>query len=262
MARVGEFSVIVPQGVERESGYVRLVHGTPYAPQLRSHCPYPADAEVTVDGRPVGVFRVEARGSVTVETPPDDAGRGRLTFYAAATEEGAAAGGGAVAADDRGLLKVVFRPGKTYRPAYDLNDPDRFRKAMEAAGRRAGGWLGGDNEPRWGVLRSMGPPPRATVGDAVTHVPMNTAFASVTTDSGRLMYGAAEAGPGPDAAAGVTGLSGTSDQRWHAAPPVEYLPDREVTITLRLVAVPKEQAVRPLPPPPPRANAVPPPVEA
>ena len=112
--RVGNFSVLIPEGVERDSGHVALEHGRQYTLRLMNHDHRQCDAEVTVDGKPMHGFRLYGNGSVTLERMPDDPGR--LTFYSAGTADAAQAGEGQIASPDKGLIQVRFVPAK--RPVY------------------------------------------------------------------------------------------------------------------------------------------------
>jgi len=105
--RVGEFSVTIPEGNEQGSGHVTLRHGAQYVIQMLNNGPRRCDALVEVDGKPVGGFRLNAWGGLTLERPQHD--DGRFTFYEAASAEGQKVGG-AVAKDERGLIKVTFKP--------------------------------------------------------------------------------------------------------------------------------------------------------
>lgn len=255
--RVNDFGILIPQGVEREDGYVRMPHDTQYTIQLQSYSSYPADAEVTVDGRPIGSFRLDARGRVTIETPPDDPGRGRFTFYKADTAEAGAAGVGDVEHADRGIVRVVFKPGRSRRPVYNPNDRDRFKKILDETAKSqyrptTAPWNGPvptyGTPPMW--TSDLTPAGRCLRSDGGT-------VTSVTTDTSAVMsFDSGTPAPAP----GITGLSGTSDQVWQTAEDIDYVADKEVTITVRLVAVAKAQAVRPLSSPPARSNPVPPPV--
>lgn len=112
--RVGNYSVIVPEAVERESGYAALPHDTQYTLKLASHEHRRCDAEVVLDGKSVGVFRLDPMGSVVLERPAHDAGR--FTFYADGREEAFAAGILTVENENRGLVQVIFRPEKVLVP--------------------------------------------------------------------------------------------------------------------------------------------------
>lgn len=106
--RVGNFSLMIPEGTERDSGHVEMAHGRQFTVLARSHVPHRCDAEVSIDGKEVGVFRLEGRGTLYLERPPND--QGRFTFYTAGSGEAEAAGEAKVKADDRGLVRVRFVP--------------------------------------------------------------------------------------------------------------------------------------------------------
>jgi hypothetical protein len=106
--RYGNYSVLIPEGAERDSGYVGLPHNQQYTIRLMSHDHRRCDAEVTVDGKPVGVFRLSGHGSMTLERSPDD--HGRFTFFASGSGEASTAGEATVASADKGLIQVRFVP--------------------------------------------------------------------------------------------------------------------------------------------------------
>lgn len=224
--RVGLFSVIIPQGKEKDSGHVLVPHGTVYQLHLKNHhnnrrC----DAKVTIDGKDVGTFRIAAFGTVPLERPVHD--EGRFTFYRADTPEYAAAAGGDVAPDLRGLVTVVFRPEKAprLRAARCSLPPDAFDRqgsATYSANR--------EEETSGGIVLPFGEP---------------LAARSITRSAGG------------QAQAGATGLSGHSDQKFTEVAELDYDPDEEVTINLRLAAY--DAGPRPLLAAP-KANPVPAPV--
>jgi hypothetical protein len=109
--RVGNFSAQVLEGRERESGYVELQHKQQYTIRLGNHCyQRRCDAEVSVDGKVIANLRIESMGTVVLETPPDDPGKGRFTYLELSSEEGRQANLGQVDRGDLGLIRVVFRP--------------------------------------------------------------------------------------------------------------------------------------------------------
>ena len=103
-----DYSVSIPEGRSSGDGYVQLEHGTVYTISLSNSGPHPCDAELSIDGGPVGVWRVDPRSTINLERPVDDTGR--FTFYNAGTQEArlAAVPNG----PNAGLVTVVFRPGK------------------------------------------------------------------------------------------------------------------------------------------------------
>jgi hypothetical protein len=103
-----DYSVSIPEGRSSNDGYVQLEHGTFYSISLDNSGPHPCDAEVSIDGGPVGVWRVDPRSTITLERPVDDTGR--FTFYNAGTQEARLAE--VTNGPNAGLVTVVFRPGR------------------------------------------------------------------------------------------------------------------------------------------------------
>jgi len=113
--RVGNFSLLIPEGVERDSGHVNMVHGKQYTLRLGNNDhSRRADATVTVDGKVVGCFRLERGATWTIERPSHDTGR--FTFYRSDSSEAATAGVAGISKDAMGLVEVVFRPERIYVP--------------------------------------------------------------------------------------------------------------------------------------------------
>jgi len=101
-------SVKVIGGSERTSGFVEIEHGTQYSISLRNDHDVRCNAEVNIDGKNIGTFRIAANSTIRLERKPDD--NGRFTFYRLGSEEGTKSDLGSVSASDLGLLKVVFTP--------------------------------------------------------------------------------------------------------------------------------------------------------
>lgn len=223
--RVGNFGLQVLGGQEVDSGHVRIPHGTQYQIQLSNYehgrrC----DATVTVDGKEIGAFRLNAHETITLERGTEETGK--FTFFETGSAEEKAAGGADVKTDDRGLLQVVYRPEKAYRPA-----PPKYSTTTRGpGGQSVGGWsadTGGAGET---LLRCI---PQNSVQPQGLHE-----FGETTKS-------------------GITGLTGHSNQKFHEVPNLDYADGEDVTISLRLVA---GAAVRPLKAVKPRSNPVPKPV--
>lgn len=109
--RVDNFSLLIPEGRERDSGHVELPHGAVYRLKLGNHChSRRCDAVVAVDGKEVGCFRLERGATIILERPAND--HGKFTFFRSDSEEAAAAGAASIATDVRGLIQVEFKPEK------------------------------------------------------------------------------------------------------------------------------------------------------
>lgn len=216
--RVGNFSVLVPEGTERETGHVALEHGRQYTVRLMSHDNRQCDAEVTIDGKDIGTFRLHGYGSMTLERMPSD--NGRFTFYTSGTSDASAAGDANIGTQDKGLVQVKFIP----------------EKAKEWVWRKGG--PGG---------RSVRP-----MGMAEPYKETWNAGGSVGTSYSTGITRSTE-----ELTAGITGLSGHSDQQFVDVGGIIREESDAVQISLRLVASaagPRELKAAP------RSNPVPVPV--
>ena len=203
--RVNSFSVLVPEGRERDSGHVELNHNTVYSLKLGNHdSNRDCDALVRVDGKEVGGFRIRAGCTMVLERPGHD--DGRFTFFEANSQQGTDAGAANVVTSDRGLIQVVFKP-------------ERKRTRQQIVGDAARKGFYGE-EKTCGGLRSLS-----------SFAPQNVS-------------------------AGVTGLTGKSGQQFVNVPELDYEPNQEVTISVRLVC---GRGIRELTSTP-RSNEVPVPV--
>lgn len=218
--RVGSFSVLVSEGKERDSGHVQMAHGASYGIKLGNHGSVKCDAEVSVDGKIVGNFRVNAFGYINLERPSHDTGR--FTFFKADSAQGEDAGASEITGQDKGLISVTFRPEKNIRPtSYGKHGALRSMEEKTSGG----------------ILSN--PKPRSRNGNAGG----SSCTSHITTQS---------------CSAGVTGLTGKSEQTFYEVGNLDYDRNGETIISLRLVAdmceVRKLTAA-------PKGNPIPEPVE-
>lgn len=230
--RVGNASLIIREGRERDSGHVEMVHGQQYTVELRNHFHRPADVALAIDGKVVGEWRVHANGFIVLERGVDD--QGRFTFFKADSAEGDAAGAAGISKADRGLVQAVFKFQKAWVPP-PPSQPSVIRpmgmRGMRGAGGQSYGTTYGGPELRAEYTCRSG-------GEAET----KTSGMMGSTGSRCLEEG-------------VTGLTGHSHQQFHSVAPLETDPDLDTTITVRLGVGP---TVRPLQPV--RGNSVPEPI--
>lgn len=235
--RVGSFSVQIPEGRERDSGHVVLDHGRQYTLRLGNHQDRPCDAHVTVDGKSLGGFRVNAREYVTLERSPND--NGRFTFYLDGTADAVTAGIGEVPAVDKGLIQVRFVPERRReRPVGTV---------VKTAGLRSRGGPGGQSQGPVGEPASWRAPSQHPYDG-----PQCFAGEAEEKTSGGLLRG------GLGFAPGGTGISGHSNQSFVTVADLDGDEAEAVTISIRLVG--PDNTPRPLKAVQPRANAVPDPV--
>lgn len=228
--QIGNFSVHIPEGREREGGYVHLEHGTQYTLTLHNHyynrrC----DAQVTIDGKTVGAFRVSAGGTVRLERAPHD--RGRFTYYKADTQEAKQSGVDKITTSDRGLVQVRFRAEKPPYQTYSKGSD--YDVTLESVG---------------GERKSLGEELESVSKCYPCSAPRGGQHTNSTVRS---------------RSAGMTGVSGHSSQNFHEVPDLDYDSSTETVITLRLITEEPIYAARPEPrelTPAPKGNRVPDPV--
>jgi hypothetical protein len=146
---INGFSLTIQPGKETPNGYVELPHNTPYSLHLRNEHRQRCDAKVSIDGKPVGTWRIPVASFITLERPVNDAGR--FTFYAIATPEAQHAG---LAADDPnlGLVQVVFTPELPSPPPA----PPASAPYLAGSSRRAGGTgLSGHSNQQFGIAAQI-----------------------------------------------------------------------------------------------------------
>jgi hypothetical protein len=116
---LNSFSVRIVGGLEKTSGYVEMKHGSKYSISLRNDRSQPCDAKVEIDGKEIGIFRINANGQLNLERPVNDTGY--FTFYRKGSVEADKSGLASVSDNDLGLVRVTFTPAKIPVPiAYTL----------------------------------------------------------------------------------------------------------------------------------------------
>ena len=114
------FKVEIPEGRNRDDGYVDLSHGQQYTLKLNNYYSYrDCDATVEIDGKKIGVFRVKRSSCVKIERSPND--HGRFTFYTSGSSEAVDCGSEKIRSENAGLIKVTFTPEK--EKPYDVVRP-------------------------------------------------------------------------------------------------------------------------------------------
>ena len=220
--RVGDFAVSIVEGEKAQGDYFLLDHNQHYSVDLRNYSRLRCDADIEIDGKDMGTFRVKGGHNFTIDRPTHD--DGRFTFYELMSKEGNAVG--LKANQNLGLVKVTFRPEKEDQISAtgDILDADEgIQRAptLYAAQRDTGPRIGGPRMPHLQATAATGDLPRA----------------------------------------GGTGLSGQSDKKFTDADSIEHDPEGTVVIHLRLGArvKPAKDGPRELKPHP-RSNKVPPPL--
>ena len=102
------FVVSIVEGKETKDGYVELPHKTRYTLRLGNRTNGRCDAHVSIDGKLIGIWRIEANDGIRLERPVHDTGH--FTFYALDSAEAKRAG--LQLNDQLGLVSVTFVPEK------------------------------------------------------------------------------------------------------------------------------------------------------
>lgn len=250
--RVGNFSLGIVGHPEDSKGYVRLPHDTQYALKLRNHMGRRAQAEVSIDGKSMGTFILEAYDHVELERSADD--NGIFTFYRANSEEGRMSEAISIGRNDRGLVQVVFTPeeAKRYVKPVKLSQPKTFGSPWNSKPSFGGITRqfrsSGDSTKGLSRKLSKGAPEYSgSVG--YSSEPMDDFCMDwVERDnevSSNAQFFCNSMGSAPIAAsAGVTGLSGVSEQQFRTVSGFPLDKSLAATISLRLVC--DEGSPRPL----------------
>lgn len=236
--QLNEFEVRIPEGVEADNGYVEVPHGTQYTIVLQNHSKGRCDAEVYIDGKSVGAWRVDGCKTVTLERPVHDSGR--FTFYRLGTASADKAG--LERNDSLGVISATFKPEKIVAPPTSVE----VRREVK------------EDFPNGFGLNASEP---SSSGFLFASEPMGETYGLAASEPDTRAYPPASR-PEPDSKtdklsrAGGTGLSGKSQQVYgEPVANLEYERSKFVTINLRLIAPDEEP--RPLFP---RSTSIPPPV--
>ena len=115
--KLGNYTVQIQGGLERDNGYVEMTHNTKYTILLSNDSELNSDAVVEIDGKQVGIWRVSSGKSIQIERPVHDTGH--FTFYKLDSSESRKIG--LVRNDKLGLISVLFKPEKPIIPVdFDL----------------------------------------------------------------------------------------------------------------------------------------------
>lgn len=214
------YSVRIIGGKPEHAGYVEMQHGKNYSIMLRNNNHRKCDAAVYIDGKHVGIWRIDAFDNIRLDRPAHD--DGKFTFYVKGTLSGKESGLDDVDSSDLGLIQVVFTPEK---------------------------------EKDWSIYYS-GTVYRKSSFSTPTRGTATSAFFSdsSTADTTRTAPLTTQNSSAPEKyISGGTGLSGKSDQIFGNAHSIEYDYSGQTTINLRLVASnggprPLTQFSTPIPP--------------
>ena len=223
MSTLNGFSVSCPEAQEETSdNYVVMKHGQTFS--LRLHNGHkengkciPADAEIYVQGKYCGTFRVAAGQTVWLERPLNDSGK--FTAYRNNTREAKQAEIDPTSYDN-GLIKVVWKPGR--------EQPDFVRDVYKHVA----------DYPRieWSqpYLNWNYYDPSTTTTDYQTFTDYNTTYCSTSCQSATTPTNCVRSCRSNDGlVGGGVGLSGHSNQSFNEVSPLDYT-NQETTIHIRI----------------------------
>jgi hypothetical protein len=217
---LNSYSVRIANGNEVDGGYVEMEHGAQYSIVMRNAHDSKCDARVMIDGKLIGTFRISERNSMTLERKPGD-DNGKFTFFLEGSKEAIAVNAPSGNANN-GLVSVTFTPGK-----------DKIRPIVTVS---YDYWTYPPNT-KWEHL--------TTDNTAQYRTTTNVNDIKGSDDVAVGAYCMSFAEPKQDFSAGITALTGHSDQGFYHVEELDYDYSGQTTINLRLVAK-KESAVRPL----------------
>ncbi len=197
-----------------EKNYVELPHNTEYKVRLYNGCATRCDAEVEIDGKVAGVFRIAAKSFILIDRPANEARH--LTFLRDTSKEATESGirsGESV----NGVIRVTFRPERQRRESRYFGANTRTMSLPDRCG--------GDDDDEDFEEASMGiqdssPKFRSVGGESRRD---NVTLERLTTNK---------------RSSGATGLGSASLQKFHDVSRIVDIDQDLVTIVkLRLVVV-------------------------
>lgn len=117
--RFDQFEVSIPQAIEKD-GYCILNDKQVFTIKIGNQSNVRCNAEIKLDGKPIGTFRLNPEQRSELEHPVDS--QGRFTFFKSGTLKAIVAGINDVPREKLGLLKVKFLPEKISRGGENYDD--------------------------------------------------------------------------------------------------------------------------------------------
>lgn len=153
MSKLFDVEIMVDgQTVKPQDQYVPLEHKSEYSIRLINRHATRCDADVSIDGKSVGVWRVEAGNSIVIDRPSRV--NRRFTFVKDTSQEAKQAGV-TPAVDTNGLIRAVFTPERHSQDEYlepmSIDIP-KYRSADWTAG---GTILGASSDQTFGETQKI-----------------------------------------------------------------------------------------------------------
>lgn len=228
------FSVRIDKAKEEPSQYFKMNHGQKYKILLRNHNDIHCDAKVEVDGKEVGVFRLNPKENLALERPTNDARC--FTFYHIDSEESRDVRLDKISKDELGLIRVTFTPGTIiHDPVYWYDIPlcDDRPSPLRSDDFHQTEWTSGtykyDNSYKTSGTTDLSTSNYCYVND-------NTkSFAPIPIRTTSLSLCPVPVSKTKQRKAGGTGLSGNSNQKFYHVSGIDYDYDKQTEIMIRLI---------------------------
>lgn len=149
--KVGDYEVLIPEGIEDKDGYVAMKHYTQYRIKLINAGERDADAEVFIDGNRVGEWRIYSLTNGAIERPSHDSGR--FTFYRLDSKEGSKIG--LKSSSELGLIKVIFKPEIVRRTKRSMSIASEEEHFMPGRLDEGGTGLSGHSEQTFNTVAPL-----------------------------------------------------------------------------------------------------------
>lgn len=216
---LNRFSVKI-NGKKEDSGYVEMGHGETYTIVLKNDNNEKCDAFVEIDGKDMGIFRINGHSNIHLERPSNEAKK--FTFYQLGTEEAESVGLHKIEKSEMGLIKVVFKPEK--KKEIKVKTIKVFDNTIWTSNSKPLGTSFSDTPYKSITTTTIG-----STSSEHNYLYMNNSDMGVTYRCDTAPK------------AGGTGLSGHSNQEFRTTYSLEYNEDRITEIYIRLIP---EKAIR------------------
>ena len=246
MARLNSFSIRIIGGEERDDGYVLIKHGHTYKIRMRNDRDVDCDVDLTIDGVDQGTFRISSHSSLLLERPANK--KKYFTFFRLDSDEGEAVKP-ETSSDEYGVISATFKPArKVLRPVRPVRPvpPVEPWKPFNPWRPDRPDWWG--EEYGYSTFRqfsntnigggSVGMSSVEPMGGS-EHMLMSCSVEPTSYDAPSNVR---------NLEAGVTGLTGHSDQSFYTVSELDYDMEQAVTIQLRLVCDERADRLEPLTP--------------
>lgn len=217
MITIGNFSLNIPEA-NQDRDYFSLKHGQIYTIELRNGSDLRCAAEVSVDGKQVGIFRINRYNSLKLERPTGDTGQ--FTFFKEDSKEWDQIQGNKILTSDRGVISVLFKPEK------------RVLKPIET---------------EWDEITPEWPVPWRPFKPQWTPKFETYSYKMLDNGHSRCESYSCISSNNSNFEAGATGLTGKSDQKFKTVADLDYDQTGFIRINTRLVCCDKYDNIEPRP---------------